>query len=175
MQDRSPQLAQAGLVQNHHSSQQPDQFVDPLHAFGRALPFPATFLPSQHINGRSTPNSQQHMLLPPPSGTYQAMNYGSTASSPPSNFPHPPSFGGVPSSTGGRPVHLDRLFRQIQATRQQNQTHDLDVARCFSTHNGVTLPPPFGLSASLTLDGQDMAQAQDARNAVSICSFFCIN
>ena len=96
------------------------------------------------------------------------MDYRSTVSTPSPNIPGLPSFGGAQPPTAGGAVQLDRLFLQMQATRQQNEAHNVDMERRFGPRDSMVLSPLLGSNGSLKFEDQDMAGNQDVCNLVSL-------
>lgn len=61
-------------------------------------------------------------------------------------------FGGLSSTTVGRPGQYDQMFFQMQLLRQRNEAHDLQMAGKNTSRSGTRLypaPPPFGASGTL--------------------------
>lgn len=123
------------------------------HASGGTLPPPASYTPSHQGSRLSTPNYQQQLPFPPIIHSQRVNNYGATASPGHDNLPHPPLFDGLPSRTVGRPMQYSQMYFQMQTLRQQNQAHDVEVARQNASRNGMgpsPAPRPFGASGPLT-------------------------
>jgi hypothetical protein len=182
----SPLLSQTGYVPVQHERQESDQFTDSSHVFGHALPPSANVLPYQRSYAELASNHEQATCYPPQFQAQQTVGSGLFAPTPPSSIPDLSAFGNRPPSTYGAQTQLDRLFHQMQATRQQSETHNFDMAMRFGPHNGLTLPSQVGSvgSNSINLDlkshhvgvsdrprnltgGFEVAHLQESRKRVS--------
>ena len=86
------------------------------------------------------------------------------------DIPNPSPFGSTSIPTVDGPVQLDRLFHQMQTTRQ-DETLNRNVTIRFDPCNGVALPLPFVSCNSLNLNGGlQVPRTQTVRNPVSILS-----
>lgn len=166
--DDPPQSQNAGTIQTlHYDHQKPDFSIPLTRTSGDALPSSTTFLSSQYDHGRSTPTRQLHLQFPAMPRGHQSINYDPSVGF--HSLPYPPPFGGLPSMTVGGPSQFDQTYFQMQTLRQQNQNHNLEMARQTSYRNStVSSPkhPPFGPSGPLNHDGQGFSQAQGRRSMV---------
>ncbi|KAF3036793.1 hypothetical protein E8E12_004180 [Didymella heteroderae] len=157
-------LNQTGSIQAlHFDDWRPELSFDQTHAYSGFLLPPASFLPSQQVNRKSTKSYQQHLPFPPADQNQRAIYYGATASSGTTNLPNPPLFGRLPSMTVSGPMHYDQMHFQMQTLRQQNETSDLELATQNASRNRTGLssaPPPFGASGPLHRGGQSSIQTQ---------------
>ena len=164
IQNNLPPIPQASSTQMRYESQRSDQFVKPSNIFGCALPPPANGLPSQLGCEQSLP-----ILLSFPS--YRTTGHVSVISPRMSDIPDLPSFGGAPAPIAHGTMQLDRLFHQMQTTRQQDEAHNRDMIMQFDPSNGVALPLPFVSCDPFNLNGGlQMSQTQSICNPVSIYS-----
>lgn len=150
-----------------HRSQQSDQFIDPSHAFSRALPVPSNVLPPQHSYGRLTPSHALSLHHQPSFQAQHAMNHQFSIAPALTSIPSLSLLGdGQPSSAG--PKQLDQLFHQMQASRQQHEAHNFDMATRFSPRINAPLLSPIDFGGSRNITGAvQVAQSQGPRDTAS--------
>lgn len=163
IRSKSPLLAQASSTKIRHEGQLSDHSVKQSHIFGCALSSPTNGLSSQSTCEPGLP------LLPSFPG-YQMTGNDFIISSRMADIPNPSPFGSTSIPTVDGPVQLDRLFHQMQTTRQ-DETLNRNVTIRFDPCNGVALPLPFVSCNSLNLNGGlQVPRTQTVRNPVSILS-----
>ncbi|KAJ4310126.1 hypothetical protein N0V94_008604 [Neodidymelliopsis sp. IMI 364377] len=142
------------------ASQQPYQYVDPLHTIHRAVP-PSTYVQQARLGyNRPTTGHEMNMQYAPRPWNQQSGGVQMISSSAFPNMPDLASYSDRMASAEEASRHLDYLYHSIKATRKQAQARNAAMDEQYRVRHGKAPPAPFGMSGSLNQpQGFNMAWA----------------